>query len=442
MLDEDQSAEPPIDLGLPVADPAQHGFVPDRLARAMELIAEGVDSGAYPGAVAIVARHDEIVAASAVGSAELGASPRPMRLDTIFDLASVTKVVAGVSAVLLMLDAGLLCLDDSISRFLPGFAAGEKRAITLRHLLTHTAGLPPWLPCYTIARTADETFAYLQTVELEARPGMQVQYSDLGMALLRAVVREVAGEDLPALLDRALFRPLGMRETGYCPATALRHRMAATELGNRFEQRMVERAGLHFADRRTELLVGEVNDGNTHYALEGISSHAGLFAPAADLVRFGRFLLQRGEWQGRMLLSPVSIALATRNHTAGLQASYGLGWRINVRPSGPVLPPVRSDMTKAIFPDDPAAPPANWWAGDLLPADTFGHTGFSGTAITICPSLDMLLILLTNRIHPDADRQGLERVRACWHNAVAASISPTLAPATGHPAGAHLLPMI
>jgi CubicO group peptidase (beta-lactamase class C family) len=431
---QNTGTDQPVDLGLPIADPAHRGFAPDRLARAMGLVEEGVRTGAYPGAVAIVARSDAIVATAAVGHAELGAQPRPMRLDTIFDLASVTKVVAGVSAVLVLLDAGMICLDDTVARFLPGFASGDRREITLRHLLTHTSGLPPWWPCYTVARTADSTFVHLQTVDPEARPGTQVQYSDLGMALVRAVVRAVAGEDLPALLDDTLFNPLGMRDTGYRPDAAQRHRVAATERGNRFEQRMVARAAMHFAHWRTDLLVGEVNDGNTHYALEGISSHAGLFSTAGDLVRFGRFLLQHGQWQGRMLLSPVAIAAATHTHTAGMHASYGLGWRINTRPTGPISPPMRSDLTRAIFPDDPDAPPRPWWAGDLLPPDTFGHTGFTGTAITICPSLDLLLILLTNRVHPDADREGLERVRARWHNAVAASIWPPIHPHALQPA--------
>ena len=425
---QNRGSDEPTDLGLPIADPARHGFVPERLAQAMALVGKGVEIGAYPGAVAVIVRNDAVVATSVVGHAELGTNTRPMRLDTIFDLASVTKVVAGVSAVLLLLDAGLICLDDSLGRFLPGFSHGAKREITLRHLLTHSSGLPPWLPCYSVARATAATMAYLPTIDLEARPGTQVQYSDLGMALIRAMVQEVAGEDLPSLLDRTLFTPLGMRDTGYRPAADQRHRIAATERGNRFEQRMVDRAGLRFTDWRTELLVGEVNDGNTYYALEGISSHAGLFAPAGDLVRFGRFLLQRGQWQGKVLFSPAAIELAIRTHTAGMQASYGLGWRINTRPTWHVPPLTRSTVTMAVFPDDPAALPRPSWAGDLLPTDTVGHTGFTGTAITLCPSLDLLLILLTNRVHPDADREGVERVRACWHNAVAASIWPPVDP--------------
>lgn len=417
-----EAAAAPQPLGLPIGDPERLGLAPDRLSRAMHLLDEGLDTGAYPGAVALVARHGQIAAAVAVGQAQVVPEARPMRLDTVFDLASITKVVAGVTAVLVLLDAGLICLDDPVARFVPAFGGAGKRAITLRHLLTHTSGLPPWLPCYAAATTAEETFAYLCAIELEASPGTQVQYSDLGMAMIRAVAGRVAGQDLPALLDRTVFAPLGLHDTGYLPSPERRLRAAATEDGNRFEQGMAARAGLHFAGWRAGVLVGEVDDGNTHYALEGISSHAGLFSTAGDLARFGQLYLQHGRWEGRTLLSAAAVCTATSLDAAGGRAGYGLGWRLAGRQPGPVAPLTRSARTRAIFPYDPLGPPVPSWCGDLLPAGTFGHTGFTGTSLTICPEHDLLLILLTNRIHPDAERSGLDRMRARWHNAIAASI--------------------
>ena len=410
-------------LGLPTRLAEHEGFDPQRLQQAMSLLEQGRSAGAYPGAVALVARHGAVVASCALGLAQQE-PPRPMTLDTVFDLASVTKVVGGVTAVLVLLDAGVWCLDDAVARFLPEFAGRDQRTVTLRHLLSHTAGLPPWLPCYAAARTAEETFAYICALELETRPGTQVQYSDLGLALIRELVRRVSGEDLPALLQRTLFTPLGMRDTEYLPAPTKRERMAATEYGNRFEQGMVARAGLRFDGWRTHLLVGEVNDGNAHYALDGVSSHAGLFAPIGDLARFGQLYLQQGRWEGRVVISPAAIAAATRLQTRGLNEAYGLGWRLARRAADEVEvgEPVRSTLTHAIFPQDPTAFPALPWAGDLLSVRTFGHTGFTGTSLTIDPERDLVLILLTNRIHPDADRQGIERVRARWHNAVAAAV--------------------
>lgn len=409
-------------LGLPIGDPAHYGFAPDRLASAMVVLEDGLQVRAYPGAVALVVRRGTIVATAALGHAELAPDPRPMSLSTVFDLASVTKVMAGVTAALVLLDAGVLVLDDPVARFLPAFAADGKGEISIRHLLTHSSGLAPWLPCYTAARTADETFASLCSVELEARPGTQVQYSDLGMILIRAVVCAATGQDLPELLERAVFAPLGLRDTAYLPDEARRLRAAATEEGNRWEQGMVERAGLRFEGWRTGVLVGEVHDGNAHYALGGISSHAGLFSTAGDLARFAQLYLQQGVWDGRSLLSRAAIAEATRLQTSGLQAAYGLGWRLAEHPLQPPAPLARSARTQAIFPEDPAAGPRSSSFGDLLPASTFGHTGFTGTAITICPALDLALILLTNRVHPDAARRGIERIRARWHNAIAASI--------------------
>ncbi|HZS87241.1 MAG TPA: serine hydrolase domain-containing protein [Chloroflexota bacterium] len=409
-------------LGLPRRPPEQAGFDPRRLERAMALLEQGRAEGAYPGAVALVARHGAVVAATALGLA-CQDPPRPMALDTIFDLASVTKVVAGLSAVLLLIDRGVWSQDDSVARFIPRFG-GEKRGITLRHLLTHTSGLPPWLPCYTAARTLEETVDYISRAELEAPPGTQVQYSDLGMALIRDLVRRVTGDDLPAFLRAELFAPLGMRDTSYLPPASARDRIAATELGNSWERAMVERAGLSFDAWRTHLLVGEVHDGNAHYALNGISSHAGLFAPIGDLARFGQLYLQRGQWRGRAMISPAAVAEATRLHTAGLNEPYGLGWRL--RQPGQQRPgaPARSALTRAIFPDDAAPLPGPSWHGDLLSLRAFGHTGFTGTSLAIDPERDVLLILLTNRVHPDAGRGGIERVRARWHNAVVASIIP------------------
>lgn len=185
---------------------------------------------------------------------------------------------------------------------------------------------------------------------------------------------------------------------------------------------MVERAGLRFEGWRTHLLVGEVDDGNAHYALGGISSHAGLFASVGDLARFGQLYLQQGWWQDRMVLSSAAIGAATQLQTPGLNEAYGLGWRLRPVATQQRGAPVRSALTRAIFPEDAAALPALPWAGDLLSAQTFGHTGFTGTALTIDPERELLLILLTNRVHPDAGRGGLERIRARWHNAVAAAI--------------------
>ncbi len=416
-------------VAVTVAPAGEHGFNPSRLERAMALLDQGVDEKAYPGAVALVARHDAVVALRAVGLAECKPHVRPMTPDTMFDLASITKVVAALSAVLLLLDAGAWCLDETVAHVIPQFGQGGKGRVTLRHLLTHTSGLPPWRPCYIAARTPEETLAYLCALDLETAPGAQVHYSDLGMALIRALVEHVAGDDLPALLRHGLFKPVGMRTTGYLPPVAWHDCIAATEDGNQVERGMVARAGARFNGWRERVLVGEVNDGNTYYALGGVSGHAGLFATASDVARFGQLYLGGGRWEGRPILSTVAITEALRPQTAGLGDSYGLGWRLNMLDNRlrPRVPPVRSALTRAIFPDDPEAPPPISPFGDLLSSRAFGHTGFTGTSLVIDPARDLLLILFTNSIHRrEPGNTALSRIRARWHNAVIAAMAPEL----------------
>lgn len=412
----------PVDP-FPPGKPHELGFDPEQLDGAMDVVAQGWKEGAYPGAVALVARHGKIAATRAIGHAQVVPEARAMAADTIFDLASVTKVVAGVTAALLLVDAGAWSLDDPVVRFLPAFATAGKGPITLRQLLTHTSGLPPWRPCYTAAHTAAETFAYIRKAELECAPGIQVQYSDLGMALIRHLVETVSGIELEQLLQHHIFEPLGLCDTGYVPSHETRDRIAATERGNRYEQDMVARAGLHFDGWRDHVLVGEVDDGNTHYALGGISSHAGLFTTAADLARFGQMYLQEGEWQGRRIISAATIREATRPQTAGLNDSYGLGWRLPRTGWPSTAPPYRSALTQAIFPTTVDAPPQQPPAGGRLSAQTYGHTGFTGTSLVLDPVNDLVLILLTNRIHPDAIRAGIDHVRVRWHDAVAAALA-------------------
>ena len=403
---------------------AARGFDPTRLRRAMDLLERGINAGAFPGAVALIARHGTVVASRALGLAEQVPQSRLMTVDMLFDVASITKVVAGLSAVLVLVDAGVWRLDDAVTRFIPEFRGGGKEVVTVRQLLTHTSGLPPWRPCYTVARAPGETFAYICAMDLEAPPGSQVQYSDLGMAMIRALVLRASGEDLPSLLRRALFAPLGAHDMGYAPPSALHDRVAATEDGNLFERGMVARAGQRFDGWREGVLVGEANDGNTHYALEGVSGHAGLFATASDLARFGQLYLQEGLWEGRRLLSGAAIAEALRPQTASLSECYGLGWRLNKRSPRHVAPPVRSNLTRAIFPDDAAASPPVSPFGHMLSPQAYGHTGFTGTSLVVDPARSLLMVLLTNSIHPRATRsRALGQLRERWHNAVVTAIT-------------------
>ena len=386
------------------------------LSRAEAVIERGIADGAFPTAVALVLWRGEILLHRAFGAAPAGA-------ETIFDLASLTKVVACLPSILILLEEGALSLDEPVAHFIPEFtgqtADEDRRAVSLRHLLTHTSGLPAWLPLYSDCRTTETTIARICATPLEAAPGTRVDYSDLGLILLGEIVRRVGGLPLDRFAQEHIFAPLGMHDTGYLPASSLRDRIAPTEEGERYEAAMAEAHGARHPQERQGIIRGIVHDGNANYALAGISGHAGLFATAADLARYAQCWLNDGALDGTRLLSPATIAAATRDQTAALNLGRGLGW-------------VASDP-------DPIGRHARWLAtggdpaltnsggptsgGELLGTGAYGHTGFTGTSLWHVPARELAIILLTNRVHPNAANLGIARVRARFHNAVMSEVT-------------------
>ncbi|GAC1316974.1 MAG: serine hydrolase domain-containing protein [Chloroflexota bacterium] len=366
----------------------------ERLERARAALERGVADGVFAGAVALIALGESVVADWAVGFAqrEPESVARPMTPDTIFDLASLTKPVAGGTAALLLIEDGVWGLDDTVARFVPAFAAGGKGEITLRQVLTHSTGLPPWRPMYVSAADSEAALRDVCDTDLDYTPGTDIRYSDVSYSLIGHLVRRITGSSIDLFLTERVWPRLGMPDTGYLPESALRGRMAATERGNRYEMNMVADRGLAFDRWRdaTAVQVGEVNDGNTFYALQGVSSHAGLFSTARDLLAFARMYLTCGAG----LLSPATIAAATANHTPGLSQARGLGWHI-----------------------------AGHAAGDLVSRRSFGHTGFTGTSLVIDPASELTVVLLTNRTHPDATNDQISAFRPRFHNLVAASLA-------------------
>ncbi len=407
---------------LPMAFPGDLGFDAERLDRARALLERAIAEGAFPGAVALVARRGRVVARWALGSAELEPERRPMAPDTIFDLASLTKAVAGATAALILLEEGVWSLDDAVARFIPEFAAHGKQEVTLRHLLSHSAGFAGWVAGYTRAREPEATLRVVCDLELGYSPGTAVQYSDVGMSVVGHLVRRVTGEGMDRLLARRVWEPLGMGDTGFNPPVGLRPRIAATELGNRFERAMVANLGEQFDGWRDHLLVGEVNDGNSFYALGGVSSHAGLFSTARDLFVFAQMYLNDGSYGGVRVLSPATVAEATSNQTVGLAQPRGLGWQLLAKGRQPREEWAPSEAARKVFPQERYVFPAPRPYGDLLSARTYGHTGFTGTSLAVDPERELAIILLTNRIHPDANNFAINYVRPRFHNLVAASL--------------------
>jgi len=271
--------------------------------------------------------------------------------ETIYDVASLTKVVGTAAAVMILFDEKKIDLDERVVNYLPTFNGGEKDKVTIRQLLTHTSGLPAGRDIWRITRSPLEARAAVVGSSLEARPGTRYIYSDLGADLLGLLVEVVSGEPLDKFLDRRVFAPLGMNNTFFRPADSLRYRVAPTEV----------------TPPRGYPLRGEVHDENA-YALGGVAGHAGLFSTAADLSVFAQMMLNGGEYNGVQIISRTTVELFT-SRSVGHRA---LGW----------------DTAEG-----------DYGSGRFLGPTAYGHTGFTGTSMWIDPERQMFVILLTNRVH-------------------------------------------
>ncbi len=368
----------------------------ERLDAAWQIVVDGAIQGAYAGAVALVTRRRRCLMHRATGWATKIPDPIAMTPETIFDLASLTKVVATLPVILRLVSAGCLDLDQVVGAVLPRFGRdGAKGEITIRHLLTHTAGLTDWRPLYLDHRGADAYLDAIARSEPTHPVGQREIYSDLGFFLLGEVVRAVTGERIDRVARREIFAPLGMTETCYQPSAASRARIAATERGNATEIAMCGARASQFRRWRRDPIWGEANDGNAFYGLDGVSGHAGLFGTAADLARYGDLWLEAVAGSSTTLLAGALAREAIRPVVAG----RGLGWRLQGGRSSP--------ETGAVAP--------------ALGPRVFGHTGFTGTSLWIDPDRELVAVLLTNRLHPTA-RPEIATIRPAFHTALATAI--------------------
>jgi CubicO group peptidase (beta-lactamase class C family) len=348
-----------------------------RLEKIDAVVREGLERGLYTAAVYALARSEEVTVLRAFGRL-CGEGARPVALDSLFDLASLTKPVATAASLLALAEDGALHLGEEVGRFLPIEGLDPLAGVTLRHLLTHTSGLAAWRRFHSQELGREEILRRVRRAERELPIGARFVYSDLGYVLLGAVVEAVAGEGLETFARRRLFEPLGMADTTFLPPETLRPRLAATRCPD-----------------RARVLVGEVHDGNAA-AMEGVAGHAGLFGSAPDLARFARMLLRGGQGEGCRVLGPLTVAAMSRNALATEGGGCSFGW---FTPPNGMLP-----------------------AGDFLPPDAFGHTGFTGTSMVVVPSLDLAAIWLTNRVLQEGDGGEFLRLRRRFHNGVAGAV--------------------
>jgi CubicO group peptidase (beta-lactamase class C family) len=384
----------PLLLALTMALP-QDTVLPRWLPLA-QYLDSSVERHAFPGAVVAVGRRDTVLFLHAVGRMDYeGGAPITPR--TVYDLASLTKVVGLTTAAMMLVDEGKLDLDAPVTRYVPAFAAGGD-SVTVRHLLTHSSGLPAWRPFFQQVHARSAMFALVNAEPLEAAPGTRMAYSDLGAMLLTEIVERQTGQRLDRFLAARLFRPLGMRDTRFLPPRSWLGRIAPTEVDTTWRHRLVR---------------GEVHDENAA-SMGGVSGHAGLFSTAPDLARFVQFLMRGGrtgapgrgrtgapghrgtDEAGLQLVRPETIALFTRVDRPGF-SSRALGWD---------TPSERSS------------------AGSRLSARAFGHTGFTGTSIWVDPEQDLFVILLTNRVNPTRDNDLIRDVRRQVADLAVAAVGP------------------
>jgi len=365
-----------------------------------------------PGAVFLVARDGRVVHERAFGYRQLNdyvgrrlASPPAMRTSTMFDLASVTKVMATTFAIMILADRGKVDVDAPVSRYLPDFRGPHLDSITVRHLLQHSSGLVQWQPLYYYhAANSAQTYAVIRDMPLGWGVGEARHYSDLGFMLLGYIVERVSGVSLDAFLQQNLYRPLGLRSTTFDPKAHGFAEFAATEQGNVYERHMVYDSTFGYRylgdptawnGWRQYVLNGEVDDGNAFYANGGAAGHAGLFSTAADLRVLLDLLNNRGTYHGRQYIRPEVIdEFLTRDK----YQNY-LGWQA---------------------PRD-------------LPAGSFSHTGFTGTYVLGVPKYKLSIILLTNRQNMGPDARGyFPDVGPLQQTVSKAIVNGSAAPQTSH----------
>lgn len=346
------SAQP---SGLTICRPDECNLNAGRLAAIDEIVDEGLRYDRMPGCVVLVGYQGRIEWLKSYGSRQLKPETVPMTTDTVFDLASLTKPVATATSIMLLIEDGSVELDAPATKYIPEFAGNGKKVITVRQLLTHQSGLLPDNSIRDYENGRGEAYRRIHELDLRAEPGTRFMYSDVGFIVLGEIVERVSGKSLDTFAKERIFAPLGMLETGFNPDQELRDRAAPTQ------------------ERNGAWMRGEVHDPRA-YRMDGVAGHAGLFSTAQDLARYAQMLINGGVLGDTRILKEETCQLmqTSQQVSGGIRT---LGW------------------------DRRTGYSSN--RGDLFSPAAFGHGGFTGTAMWIDPELEMFVIFLSNRVHPD-----------------------------------------
>ncbi|MBC7361357.1 MAG: beta-lactamase family protein [Candidatus Aminicenantes bacterium] len=376
------------ELRLPSARPEEVGMDSRRLMVLDELINQALNRRDFPGAVLLVTRHGKIVWRKAYGLSQLVPEPQPMKVDMIFDLASITKPVATATSIMILVEQGKIRLWDKVKTYIPDFVPYiEEKGLPgedarLFHLLTHTSGLPPYTDPQEVAKKygnpcpTELLVKHIAGIRKEFPPGKVFVYSCLNYITLAQIVKIVSGEDIAEFSQKHIFKPLGMTSTFFNPPDEVKPRCVPTEVIN------------------GQPLRGVVHDPLARLQ-GGISGNAGLFSTADDLAIFAQMMLNKGEFKGVRILSPLTVERMTEIFPRLNFSGRGFGWDLD------------SDYATV--------------RGDLFGYRSYGHSGYTGTSIWIDPETDSAVIFLTNRVHPD-DKGEIIAMRSKVANVVAASI--------------------
>ena len=359
------------------ARPSEAGFIDALIPRLDSIITAAIADSATPGATVAVGRRGRLVLLKGYGRTDWAPRAPATTDSTMYDMASLTKVVSATTAAMILEEEGTLDLDRTVASYLPEYDVPDKRAITVRMLLTHTSGIRSYHPLWKDAKGREPYFAGMIKYPLLHDPGRQALYTDWNMVLLQFIIERITNQTLDQFMEARVFGPLGMRDTRYNPAAALKPRIAPTEV----------------EDFRGGHVWGVVHD-ETAWVLGGVSGNAGLFSSARDLAVFMQMLLNGGTYGTATIVRPTTVARWTARQRP--DASRALGWD---------------------------TPSRNSSAGRFFSLRSFGHTGFTGTSVWADPERELFVVLLTNRVNPTRNNQKIGPLRRAVADAVQQSIA-------------------
>ncbi|MBM7692107.1 CubicO group peptidase (beta-lactamase class C family) [Peribacillus deserti] len=362
------------------------GMVEAPLLEIDTIMNTAISDKVMPGAVAFAARGGHIVKNKAYGYAvryldgSFTESPNPIQMqeNTIFDLASISKIFTS-TAFMVLYEKGLIKLDDPVMNYIPEFAQNGKEHVTVRQLLTHTSGFVSWIPLYSKGSSREDRMRLVFSQALQNQPGTKYTYSDLNMITLGAIIERISGMRQDEFVKKYITDPLEMKDTMYNPPASLKNRIAATEY-----QKVPNRG----------LVWGQVHDENA-WSLDGVAGHAGVFSTASDLAKLAHIFLNEGRYGGKRILDPETVKLLLENQNQAFPGNdHGLGWELG----------------------------QGWYMDALSDGSSFGHTGYTGTSIVVNPKLKTIAILLTNRVHPTRATVSTNQTRRLFARQVADAI--------------------